>query len=67
LVADDGEFVVVADAEVEFVVDHFGDPFAVCCVWATFDELVEVHGRFYFFPFCRLLKSWRSLESDLGH
>jgi hypothetical protein len=26
----DGEFVVVADAEVEFVVDDFGDPFAVC-------------------------------------
>jgi hypothetical protein len=31
-VADDGEVVVVADAEVEFVVDDFGDPFPVC-VW----------------------------------
>jgi hypothetical protein len=30
LVAEDGEFVVVADAQVEFVVDDFGDPFAVC-------------------------------------
>jgi hypothetical protein len=29
-VADDGEVVVVADAEVELVVDDFGDPFPVC-------------------------------------
>ena len=29
-VADEGEVVVVADAEVEFVVDDLVDPFAVC-------------------------------------